>query len=314
MSKNELVTPVIPLRTARGLSLRARYRLFLYLLAIPVAIHLGLVYAYPIIEQFMLSFTNARLLERNPPRSVGLDNYQGLLTSRDFHQALSNTALYTVFAVVGVIGIALLLAVLLNQQFHGRKFARVLIVLPWAIPEVAAVLIWAWMYSKDYGVMNVFARLLPWITENPNWLLDVETARLSILMISLWQIVPFFTLVLLTALQTIDLELYDAAKMDGAGTLATFRYITLPGIAPTLAIMTLLITIWSIKRFSTIYLLTGGGPGVSTATLVVLTYTTAITNLNIGLGAAMGMVGLAISLLVASLYFLAERRLGFAST
>jgi multiple sugar transport system permease protein len=167
------------------------------------------------------------------------------------------------------------------------------------------------MYNKDFGVMNVFAHALPWITENPNWLLDVNTARISILLISLWQFLPFFTLVLLTALQTIDIELYDAAKIDGAGAVAAFRFISLPGIAPTLGIMTLLITIWSIKRFSTIYLLTGGGPGVSTATLVILTYNTAITNLNIGLGAAMGMVGLALSLMVAVIYFYLERRLGF---
>jgi multiple sugar transport system permease protein len=288
--------------------------MFLYALAVPVIIHLGLVFGYPILEQIYLSFTDARLLERTPPDIVGLRNYQALLVDPDFHQALTNTLLYTVATVTCVIVIAVALAVLLNQQFHGRKFARLLIALPWAFPEVAAVLLWSWMYNKDFGVMNVWARGLPWITENPNWLLDVQTARVSILIISLWQFLPFYTLVLLTALQTIDLELYDAAKIDGAGSVALFRYVSLPGIAPTLGIMTLLITIWSIKRFSTIYLLTGGGPGVSTSTIVIMTYNTAITNQNIGFGAAMGMVGLVISLAVAIFYFGAERRLGFGSS
>lgn len=290
--------------------MRDRRKLFLYALAVPVIIHVGLVFAYPIYEQILLSFTNARLLERNPPQVIGLNNYQALLTNRNFQLALGNTFLYTVATVTAVIVIAMALAVLLNQDFRGRKLARLMIALPWAFPEVAAVLLWSWMYNKDFGVMNVFARGLPWITENPNWLLDVNTARVSILIISLWQFLPFFTLVLLTALQTIDQELYDAAKIDGAGAAAAFRYISLPGIAPTLGIMTLLLTIWSIKRFSTIYLLTGGGPGVSTSTLVILTYNTAITNLNIGFGAAMGMVGLLISLGIAIAYFYWERRLG----
>lgn len=285
--------------------------MFVYLLALPVTIHLGLVFAYPIFEQVFLSFTDARLLERTPPNVVGLSNYSALLVNRKFSQALSNTLLYTSATVTSVILIALALAVLLNQDFRGRKLARILIALPWAFPEVAAVLIWSWMYSKDFGVMNVFARALPWITENPSWLLDVNTARVSILIISLWQFLPFFTLVLLTALQAIDIELYDAAKIDGAGAAARFRFISLPGIAATLGIMTLLITIWSIKRFSTIYLLTGGGPGVSTATIVILTYQTAITSLNIGVGAAMGMVGLILSLIIAVIYFYLERRLGF---
>lgn len=306
--------PTLPLfarlRSGGALSLRDRRKLFLYALALPVIVHVGLVFAYPIFEQILLSFTNARLLERNPPRIIGLDNYQVLLTNRNFHLALGNTFLYTVATVTAVIVIAMALAVLLNQDFRGRKVARLLIALPWAFPEVAAVLLWSWMYNKDFGVMNVFARGLPWITENPNWLLDVNTARVSILIISLWQFLPFFTLVLLTALQTIDQELYDAAKIDGAGAAAAFRYISLPGIAPTLGIMTLLLTIWSIKRFSTIYLLTGGGPGVSTSTLVILTYNTAITNLNIGFGAAMGMVGLLISLGIAIAYFYWERRAG----
>jgi len=280
-------------------------------MAAPVALHLGFVFAYPIFQQVFLSFTDARLLERTPPNIVGLDNYVELLSSGPFRQAFANTISYTLVNVTLVISVAVSLALLLNQDFTGRKFARVLIALPWAFPEVAAVLLWSWMYSKDFGVMNLFARGLPWVTENPSWLLDANTARVAIEIISLWQFLPFYTLVILTALQSIDLELYDAAKIDGAGSVATFRNISLPGISPTLGVMTLLITIWSIKRFSTIYLLTGGGPGTSTATLVILTYNTAITNLNIGFGAAMGIVGLVVSLLVAVAYFTLERRLGF---
>ena len=168
------------------------------------------------------------------------------------------------------------------------------------------------MYNKDFGVMNVFVRWLPGVSENPNWLLDPWTAWFSIILMTVWKIFPFFSLIILTALQLIDKELYAAAKIDGAGSFQLFRHITLPGIAPTLGIMTLLITIWGFRRFSIIYLLTGGGPGVRTATLVVITYITAIKSLNVGLGGAMAIVGLIMSLMITVLYVFVTRRLGQA--
>ena len=129
---------------------------------------------------------------------------------------------------------------------------------------------------------------------------------------TVWKIFPFFSLIILTSLQLIDKDLYDAAKMDRAGPIQLFRHITLPGIAPTLGIMTLLITIWGFRRFPIIYLLTGGGPGVRTATLVVHTYITAIRSLNVGLGAAMAIVGLIMSVVITVIYVSVTRRLGQA--
>lgn len=281
-------------------------------MALPVAIYLTLVFAYPIGQEIYLSFTRARLLDRTPPVWVGLDNYRELAGSGKFWLVIGNTLFYAIAANAAIIAFALGLALLLNQAFHGRKLARVVASLPWAFPEVAAVLVWSWMYNKDFGVMNVFARWLPGVSENPNWLLDPAMAWFSIVLMTVWKIFPFFSLIILTALQLIDKELYAAAKIDGAGSLQLFRHITLPGIAPTLGIMTLLITIWGFRRFPIIYLLTGGGPGVRTATLVVITYITAIRSLNVGLGAAMAIVGLIMSLMITVLYVFVTRRLGHA--
>jgi multiple sugar transport system permease protein len=294
------------------LSFAARRRLFSLAMALPVAIYLLLVFAYPIGQEIYLSFTNARLLERTPPVLVGLDNYRSLAESRKFWLVIGNTLFYAIAANAVILVLGLGLALLLNQAFHGRKLARVVSSLPWAFPEVAAVLVWSWMYNKDFGVMNVFARWLPGVSENPNWLLDPAMAWFSIVLMTVWKIFPFFSLIILTALQLIDKELYAAAKIDGAGSLQLFRHITLPGIAPTLGIMTLLITVWGFRRFPIIYLMTGGGPGVRTATLVVLTYITAIKSLNIGLGAAMAIVGLIMSLMITVLYVFVTRRLGQA--
>lgn len=293
-----------------SLSLVTRRRLFSYAMALPVAVYLSLVFVYPIGQQLHLSFTDARLLEKDPPAWVGLDNYKSLVESAEFRKVIGNTLFFMVAANVSILTFALFLALLMNQRFRGRRLARLVTALPWACPEVATVLVWLWMYNKDYGVMNVFARWLPGITENPHWLLDSKMAWFSIILTTVWKVFPFFSLILLTALQMIAQELYDAAKIDGAGPFQSFRYVTLPGISPTLGVMTLLITIWGLRRFSMLYLLTGGGPGVSTATLVVLTYLTAIRFLDIGLGAAMAMVGLLLSLMVTVVYYFVTRRLG----
>ena len=293
-----------------SLSLATRRRLFSYAMALPVAVYLILVFGYPIGQEIQLSFTNTRLLQRVPPEWVGLDNYRLLLKSEEFWQVIRNTLFYAVAANASVIIFAMSMALLLNQRFRGRKLARLIAALPWAFPQVAAVLVWAWMFNKDFGVMNVFARWLPGVNENPDWLMNPNMAWFSIILVTIWKIFPFFSLVMLTALQMIDQELYDAAKIDGAGSFQSFRHVTLPGISPTLGVMTLLITIWALRRFPIIYLLTGGGPGMRTGTLVVLTFITAIRSLNIGLGAAMAMVGLLLSLTVTVVYSFVTRRLG----
>jgi multiple sugar transport system permease protein len=281
-------------------------------MGLPVVVYLAIVFAVPIGQELYLSFTGARLLDRVPPEWVGLENYMSLVGSGKFWLVIGNTLFYAFTANAVIIALAMALALLLNQAFRGRKIARVVTSLPWAFPEVAAVLVWSWMYNKDFGVMNVFALWLPGITENPNWLLDVKTAWFSIVLMTVWKIFPFFSLIILTSLQLIDKDLYDAAKMDRAGPIQLFRHITLPGIAPTLGIMTLLITIWGFRRFPIIYLLTGGGPGVRTATLVVHTYITAIRSLNVGLGAAMAIVGLIMSVVITVIYVSVTRRLGQA--
>ncbi len=294
------------------MSFSARRRLFAVAMGLPVVVYLAIVFAVPIGQELYLSFTGARLLDRVPPEWVGLENYMSLVGSGKFWLVIGNTLFYAFTANAVIIALAMALALLLNQAFRGRKIARVVTSLPWAFPEVAAVLVWSWMYNKDFGVMNVFALWLPGITENPNWLLDVKTAWFSIVLMTVWKIFPFFSLIILTSLQLIDKDLYDAAKMDRAGPIQLFRHITLPGIAPTLGIMTLLITIWGFRRFPIIYLLTGGGPGVRTATLVVHTYITAIRSLNVGLGAAMAIVGLIMSVVITVIYVSVTRRLGQA--
>ena len=279
-----------------------------YLLALPVILYTGLLLAYPIAQGVYSSFTRTELLSAAPPIWVGLTNYERMLRDPGFWRSLTTTATYTVLVVVATVILSVLTALLMDAKFFGRSAARAAITLPYAFPEVAAVLLWAWMFSQQFGVLNVFARWLLPIPENLPWLTEPNLAMFSVLAVTLWKIFPFYSLVVLTALQTVEAELYEAARIDGAGPIASFWNVTLPGIAPTLSIMTLLVTIFSFRRFAVIYLLTGGGPAGSTETLVIRVYQTAFRFFELSYGAALGVAGLLVTFVIAGAYFAVQRR------
>jgi multiple sugar transport system permease protein len=298
--------------TIRAGKARASRRpdLFPYAMAAPAAIFIGLLLLYPIGQGIYTSFTFTELLSPLPPRWAGLANYQRMMADTSFWRAVFTTLWYTFLVVTTVMTTALLVALLMTNAFRGRWLARGIITLPWAFPEVAAVLIWTWMLSQQFGVFNVIARWLLPIPENLPWLTQPNLAMFSLILMTLWKIFPFYSLVLLTALQAVEQELYEAAKIDGAGAWQAFRHVTLPGIAPTLGIMTLLITIWSFRRFTSIYLLTGGGPASATETLVIRVYNTAFRFYELSYGATLGVAGLVLALLVTVLYYYGQRRWG----
>jgi multiple sugar transport system permease protein len=297
----------LPAGTARR---SRRPNLLPYALAAPAAVFIGLLLLYPIVQGIWTSFTVSELLSPLPPRFVGLANYQRMLADAAFWRSVVTTLWYTFLAVGTVMTTALLVALLMNNAFRGRWLARGIITLPWAFPEVAAVLIFTWILSQQFGVLNVFARWLLPVGENLPWLTDPGLAMFSLILMTLWKLFPFYSLVLLTALQAVEQELYEAAKIDGAGRLQSFLNVTLPGIAPTLGIMTLLITIWSFRRFTSIYLLTGGGPANATETLVIRVYNTAFRFYELSYGATLGVAGLVLALVVTVLYFYGQRRWG----
>jgi multiple sugar transport system permease protein len=282
-----------------------------YLLALPVALYIGALILYPIAQGIATSFTRTELLSPTPPAWVGLANYRRLLHDPAFWHALGVTLLYTALVVAATVVTSVGTALLMNARFHGRAAARAAITLPYAFPEVAAVLVWTWMLSQQFGVFNRFARWVLPVHENLPWLTDPRMAMLSVILLSLWKIFPFYSLVVLTAFQTLQAELYEAARIDGAGALACFRHITLPGIAPTLGLMTLLATIFSFRRFTVIYLLTGGGPASATKTLVIGVYEHAFRFFDLSYGSTVGVAGLGVTLAIAAAYFAAQRRLGY---
>jgi multiple sugar transport system permease protein len=280
----------------------------------PVAAYVGVLILYPIAQGLVTSLTRTELLSAAPPVWVGGANYRRMLGDPAFWGALWTTVVYTVLVVSATVVTSVATALLLNARFFGRGGARAVVTLPYAFPEVAAVLVWTWMFSQQFGVLNVFARWVLPVTENLPWLTDPRLAMGSLLLVTLWKIFPFYSLVVLTALQTVAAELYEAARIDGAGLVGCFRHVTLPGIAPTLALMTLLATIFSFRRFTTIFLLTGGGPAGATRTLVISVYDHAFRFFDLSYGMTLGVAGLVVTLLIALAYFAAQRRLGYGTT
>ncbi len=295
---------------APSVNSRRRIDLLPYLLALPLALYLGAVLLIPIGRGVVSSFFAIDFLAPEQGKFVALANYERMVQDPGFWHSVTTTLVYTVLVVFFVLLTATSMALLVNRPFKGRVLARGLITLPWAFPEVAAVLLWLWMFNQQYGILGLVARTLhlagestPWLT-NPNW------AMLSLILMTVWKIFPFYTLVILTALQTIQQELYEAAKIDGANPIQSFFHVTLPGIMPVFSILTLLVTIWSLQRFTTIWLLTSGGPANATETLVIKVYNAAFRFHDLGYGSTLGVAGLVLSLGVASLYFIVERRSG----
>jgi len=278
-----------------------------YLFMAPAAVYLLIFQGYPLIQEFRLSFTRTSLLNPNNNVWVGVDNFVEIFSSRDFQQVLWTTFVYVVACVVGAVGVGLATALLLNGRFPGRGVARALITIPWAAPSVAVALIATWMLNAQYGIV---ARVLHAvgldvsgaILNNQTWALP------AILATTIWQLFPFSSVVLLSALQSVPKEVTEAATMDGAGAVWSFRVATWPVIKPTVGLLVLLMAIWSIRRFELIWLMTKGGPDGATETLVIDLYARAFVSNDIGRAAAIGMVGVVISLIIVMGSLLITRR------
>lgn len=279
-----------------------------YTLVLLIVGYLAVFILLPIAQQVLTSFSN-NVVGVDNVRWVGLRNYERLVEDEDFWFALQVTFTYMFFVVVGAVALGLFSALLLNRKFRGRNLARSAITVPWAFPEISAVLVFLWMCNPTFGVMNVFARLIPGIDENLNWLSDPQLAMPLVIILSIWKAFPFTFLVILASLQAIPREVYEAAEVDGANRLQALRHITIPEIAPTLLLMAVLMAIFSFKQFTLIWLTTGGGPyGGITETLVVRIYQTAFRFFDLAYGATLGVSGFVIVLGLTLLFVFVQQR------
>jgi multiple sugar transport system permease protein len=280
---------------------RARWIPYLY--SAPVAIYLLVFQGYPLLQELFLSFTSTSLLSPGQHVFVGLRNYVDLFGAAGFNKVLLVTLIYTVVCVVLSVGMGLGTALLLDGPFLGRGIARSLITIPWAAPPVAVALVFIWMFNGQYGVLHQALQFLGLANGMEGWIDSPTRALPAVLLTTVWQIFPFASVVILSSLQGVSSELREAAVIDGADRLSVFAAVVWPAIRPTVLLLTLFITIWSLRRFDLIWLMTQGGPIGSTNTLVIELYRRAFTYRELGEAAAVGIVGLTVALLITVVYF-----------
>ncbi len=272
-----------------------------YLLVLPALLTVGFVYFFPIVKGVLLSFTSAKFVESAP--FIGLSNYGRMLNDPGFWHGCKITFLYSAFYIVGVFAMGLGTALLLHNQFKGRPLARTLIILPYAIPDIAAVAVWTWLFDYQYGALNYVLKNLGLIEKSVQWLSNPEIALFGVLLVSVWRLFPFHSLALLSALQGVSEDLYEAAALDGATGFKKFWHITLPSIMGIMGILFLITIIWSFQRFTIIWTLTQGGPSQATETLVVQVYLKAFKYYDMGYAGAIGTVTILFLMAVTVFYF-----------
>lgn len=260
-----------------------------YLLLLPAASLMLLIVAYPIARSVYLSFHDFSLLRPHELAFVGLGKYRYAIQDPLFWQALRTTLIWVGVIVPSQLVLGMAVALLLNRRFPGRGIVRALVLIPWVFPGVLNALMWTWMYDGNYGVINDILVKLHLQTQFFPFLAKPQTALPAVIITTVWQGTPFFAIMLLAALQAVPEELYEAARIDGASSWQEFRFVTIPGIRPTIIITTLLRTIWVANYIEVIYVMTGGGPGYATQTLPVMTFLQAYASQNFGYAAALSM-------------------------
>lgn len=282
---------------------RRRVDVLPYALLIPSIVLIAVIILYPLATGLFYSLNEGSLLRLDG--FVGLSNYRDLLAKPDFRHALLFSGIFAVCSVIGSYVVGLGLALLLNQELPGRGFFRVALLLPWVIPSIVSIASWRWLIADQNGLVN---QILDRVGVGPIFFLSTgDWAMFSVILIKIWRSFPFMMVSCLAALQSIDRDMYEAARIDGAGRWQSFRDITMPQIIGISVVMWILMTIWSVNDFETPWLLTQGGPSNATENLIVLAYKYTFTRNDVGIGSAIAVVSMII-LMTLALVLLRKQR------
>lgn len=286
-----------------------RNKLFGLALLTPAALFFLVLIVYPLGYTAFLSLHRVHTLSLQK-QFVGLQNYLQILGGSEFWQSFVTTLIWTGGALLAQVILGVSVALLLHQKLAFRSLARGLVLFPYIVPTVVAVLVWQWLLNDLYGYVDYL--LVDWgIIDRPiAWLSTMPAAMFSLIIVGTWKLFPFVVISVLARLQTIPEQLYEAARVDGASPWARFWDITLPQIRNVLAVVIVLRAIWDFKDFDLPFLLTGGGPQVSTQTLPLLVFKQAFPLLSMGTAAAVAILMMIAMLLLLSVYFMIQAREG----
>jgi len=257
---------------------------------------------YPVAYSIWLS-----LLEKHSffpqERFVGLENYLYLWTDAEFWTSLWLGVVYSIWTIFFQIILGVAAALILNESFVGRGLIRGIVLFPYMVPTIVAVILWKWLLNDTYGVTNYWLLAFGIVRDPISWL-GADHIMLSVIVMSIWQFFPFVLLAILARLQTIPPELYEAAKVDGASAVRRFLHVTLPQIRGILFVVILLRSIWMFTKFDTVWLMgEGAGAGRFIRTLPVYAYMRTLTYYQAGLGAALAVIMFAILVVCTVIYF-----------
>ena len=270
---------------------------FVYFMLLPTVLYLLVFQVYPLIESLRLSFTDLSLLVPGSGKYVGLQNYVKLLTEdANFQPILFNTLKWVLCTTPLQILMGLAAALILNQKLRFCGLWRGLAMAPWVTPMVITGLMWKWIFDGSYGLLNYY------LGTSYVWLGDDATLWPALFLVSVWKGFPYVTVMLLAGLQGIPGDLYEAASIDGCGTLKKWRYVTLPSLMPVVRVTTLLIFIQQWTRFELVWSLTQGGPGYRTSMLQTYVYTKSFRFYQLGEGSAVAVISALLVMLIMVVY------------
>jgi multiple sugar transport system permease protein len=285
------------------------YALLGMLLIAPTVLIFCAVIVYPLVSAIYLSLFSI-FTPTLAGDFVGLRNYAELMESPEFWRSLLNNLIWTVLTLSLQIVFGVSAALMLNQAMLFRSLARSLILFPYFVSTVVAVLVWRWLFNDLYGVLN-HAMMWAGILDMPlDWLGAMPNAMVSIVLVGAWKYFPFVVIAVLARLQTIPEQLYEAATIDGAGAWGRFWDVTLPQLREVLVVVVLLRAIWDFKEFDLIYLLTGGGPIIGTQTLPLMVYKEAFGMNEMGRASAVAVAMMLVMLVFMLVYFRVLRARG----
>lgn len=277
---------------------RNKHNLMPFLMMLPALLLVALVTLAPIIQGVSLSFHETRYLRQGD--FIGLRNYERFFNDPEGVQVLVNSAIATVGSLVGSLTLGLCLALLLNRPFRGRIVLRTVLILPWIMSPLLSALLWRFMYSPQIGPIAYVAGLLTGtrfdLLGNP------DTAMLGIIIAAVWRSFPYGMILILAALQTIPEELYEAARIDGAGRFRLFWHITAPLIQNTVLIVVIILTIGFFNMVELPMILTGGGPLNRTEVIGLKVYQEAFVLYNLGSASAIAVIMLLINVGISLVY------------
>lgn len=277
-----------------------------YSFILPNLIGYAIFVFIPVIFSFILSVMKWDG-SKAPMEFVGLKNFAQIFGDRIFVQSFLHTIQYALLTVVPTLVLSLLLAVLLNHKLKGIAIFRTALYFPYIASIVAVGAVWNMLFQPDFGPINEFLKFIG-ISKPPRWVVDVKWAMVAISVVSVWKYMGYYMIVYLAALQGISGSLYEAAGMDGANGIQKLRYITIPMLTPTTFFVLIMLTIQCFKVFDLVYVMTGGGPGNATKTLVNYIYEKAFTSWEFGPASAGAIILFAVVLVITLIQFAGEKK------